>query len=205
MTPPHPFPGRPPRSLTPPGSGTGRPLPVDPDLEPTDPSEPARGHLRVPVPIHRSHPGVLLAIAAGGCLGALARYELQLTWPVHPGGFPSSTLVINTSGAFLLGLVLTVVIDRERGRARRWRYVRLFSCVGVLGAWTTMSTVAVEADSLVRAGDVITALAYLAATLSAGISAVALGTATGRLHRHVGAGSDGGLDAGIVGGGGGGR
>ena len=194
MTPAHPARGHHAGRRPDPRPDTRRPLPVDPDLEPTDPSEPARGHRPAPVPLRRSRPGVLLAIAAGGFLGALARYELQLTWPVHSGRFPSSTLVINTSGAFLLGLVLTVVIDRERGRAGRWRYVRLFACVGVLGAWTTMSTVAVEADALVRAGDAPTALAYLAATMAAGVVAAAAGTATGRLHRRVGA-DDGGLAA----------
>jgi fluoride exporter len=168
--------------------GSGDRLPIDPDLEPADPSEPAAGHRRVPVPVRRSHPGVLVAIAAGGFLGALGRYELELGWPTRPGHFPLSTFVINTSGALLLGLVLTVTIERDRARARHWRYVRLFACVGVLGAWTTMSTVAVEADTLVRGGSAVTALGYLAATMVAGVVAAAAGTAVGRLHRRLGAG-----------------
>jgi CrcB protein len=160
--------------------------PVDPDLEPGDAAEPGRGHRRAPVPVHRRHAGVLLAIAAGGFLGALARYEMELTWPPHSGTFPASTFVINTSGAFLLGLVLTVSIERDRVHARTWRYVRLFSCVGFLGAWTTMSTVAVESDTLVRGGDALMALAYVAATIAAGVSAAVVGGAMGRLHRRVG-------------------
>jgi CrcB protein len=164
-------------------------LPIDPDLEPTDPSEPGRDHRRVAVPVRRSHPGVLFAIAAGGALGALARYELQLSWPVRAGHFPVSTFVINTSGAFLLGLVLTVTMERERPQAPVWRYARLFACVGVLGAWTTMSTVAVEADVLVRGGGAAQAVAYLGATMAAGVAAAAAGTATGRLHRRAGAGA----------------
>jgi fluoride exporter len=164
-------------------------FPIDPDIDPADPSAPAPGHRRSPVPVHRSHPGVLLAIAAGGFVGALGRYELELAWPVLPGHFPSSTFVINTSGAFLLGLLLTITIERDRARTRRWRTLRLVACVGVLGAWTTMSTVAVEADSLVRSGDAVTAVAYLAATMAAGLAAAAVGTATGRLHRRVGPGA----------------
>src|ERR1700691_1446574 len=74
-------------------------LPIDPDLEPTDPSGPAPAHRRVPAPVRRGPPGVVLAIAAGGALGAVGRYELELAWPVHPGQFPASTFVINTSGA----------------------------------------------------------------------------------------------------------
>jgi fluoride exporter len=162
-------------------------LPIDPELDPGDPSEPAGGHRRVAVPVRRSHPGVLLAIALGGSLGAVARYELELSWPATPGHFPVSTFLINTSGAFLLGLLLTVAIERERIHRPVWRHVRLFACVGVLGAWTTMSTVAVEADTLVRRGSVAVALAYLGATVSAGIAAAVVGGAVGRLHRRMGA------------------
>ncbi len=166
--------------------GADDPRPIDPDLEPTDPSGPGRRHRRVPVRIRMGHPAVLLAIAAGGFFGAVARYEMGLTWPVRAGHFPSSTFVVNTSGALLLGLVLTVSIERDRVRARTWRYIRLFACVGFLGAWTTMSTVAVESDTLVRGGDAGVALAYLAATVSAGIAAAAVGGAAGRLHRRMG-------------------
>lgn len=137
----------------------------------------------------------MLAIAAGGAVGALARYELQLTWPVPAGHFPASTFAINTSGAFLLGLVLTITMERERPPSPVWRYARLFACVGVLGAWTTMSTVAVEADTLVHGGGAARAVAYLAATMSAGLVAAAAGTAAGRLHRRAGpaAGTGGGV------------
>lgn len=181
MRPADPFPGR--RRADASGSGTRGP--VDPDLEPGDAAGPGRGHRRAPVPVRRLHPGVLLAIAAGGFLGALARYETELSWPVRPGAFPASTFVINTSGALLLGLVLTVSIERDRAQARTWRYVRLFACVGFLGAWTTMSTVAVESDTLVRGGDALMALAYLAATITAGIGAALVGGAIGRVHRRM--------------------
>jgi len=182
VTPAHPFRGRDVLRRVAHALGADDRLPVDPDLDPDDPSEPAPGHRRVPVPIRRSHPGVVVAIAAGGFLGALARYEVELTWPVHPGRFPSSTFVVNTSGAFLLGLVLTVTMERERARARLWRSIRMFACVGFLGAWTTMSTIAVEADALVRGDAAGLALGYLAATVAAGLAAAAAGIATGRGH-----------------------
>jgi CrcB protein len=152
-------------------------LPIDPDLDPADPAEPGPDHIRAPVPVRRSHPVALLAVAAGGFLGALARYQLQRRWPVAAGTFPSSTFVINTSGSFLLGLLLAFL---ARIRSPRWRFVRLFAGVGLLGAWTTMSTVAVEADTLVRAGDAALAGAYLLASVAAGVSAAALGTVLGR-------------------------
>lgn len=54
----------------------------------------------------------MVPVAAGGFLGALVRDEGQLAWPVHAGRFPASTFVINTSGAFLLGWLLTVTVTR---------------------------------------------------------------------------------------------
>lgn len=165
-------------------------LPIDPDLEPGDPGEPAPGHRPAAGPARRSHPGVVLAIAAGGFLGALARYELELAWPVPGGRFPVSTFVINSSGAFLLGFLLTSTMGRTP--SPWWRYVRLFGCVGVLGAWTTMSTVAVESDSLVRGGSIAVAGLYLAATMVAGVAAAAAGTAGGRLRPRPGPAEDAG-------------
>jgi CrcB protein len=93
-----------------------------------------------------------------------------------------STFVINSSGAFGLGLLLSTALARMDSPV--WRYLRLFGCVGVLGAWTTMSTVAVESDTLVRGGSAALAAAYLAATMVAGVAAAAAGTATGRRGRR---------------------
>lgn len=155
-------------------------LPIDPDLDPDDPAEPSVAH-RPLAHLHRAHPAALAAIATGGFLGAWGRYELGLAWPQRAGTFPTTTFVINTSGAFLLGLVFTALAERFATR-RRGRAIRLFACVGVLGAWTTMSTLAVEADTLVRRGSVALAALYLGATVGAGLAAVTAGMALGRRH-----------------------
>ncbi len=121
---------------------------------------------------------MLAAVAAGGFLGALGRYEVGLAWPARPGSFPAATFTINTSGAFLLGLLLTVLLEHFPAN----RHLRPFACVGVLGAWTTMSTLAAETDMLVRGGHPATAVGYVAATLIAGIAATVAGIG---LARHV--------------------
>ena len=140
-------------------SGPG--LPLDPDL-PADPTG-------------RS-PAAVGAVAVGGFLGALARYELGLTWPTRSGHIPWATFTINTSGAFLLGLVLTVLVRTGRHN----HLFRPFFCVGVLGAWTTMSTFAVESDLLVRAHRPGFAVTYTALTVAAGIAGAWLGVVIGR-------------------------
>jgi CrcB protein len=124
---------------------------------------------------------VLAAVAAGGFLGALARYELGLAWPTAAGQFPGTTFAINVSGAFLLGLVLTLLLERFGPT----RYVRPFFCVGVLGAWTTMSTFAVEGDLLVKDGHAATALLYVLATVVVGVAATWVGVAVARAFDPV--------------------
>jgi fluoride exporter len=120
---------------------------------------------------------VVVAVAAGGALGASIRYELSVHAAVAPGSFPWPTFWINVSGSFLLGLLLTFVLER-------WpptRYTRPFLAIGVLGAYTTFSTYAVETDLLFRDGHVVLGVAYALGSLAAGGAAVYLGIVAGRL------------------------
>jgi CrcB protein len=126
------------------------------------------GRLRVPV---------VLAVAAGGALGAPIRYELSARVHIAAGSFPWATFWINVSGSFLLGLLLTFVLER-------WpptRYVRPFLAIGVLGAYTTFSTYSVETDLLLRDGHVALGVVYALGSLVAGGAAVYLGIVAGRL------------------------
>jgi fluoride exporter len=151
-------------------------LPVDPDLAPDDPAEPSLEHRPAHGRSPRHDPRELLAIGVGGLLGTAARYSVGRIWPTAHGAFPATTFAINTSGALALGILLTVLL--RRGPAAR--YLRVFTCVGFLGAWTTMSTLATEADLLVKGGDPALALGYVGASLVAGLVAVAVGIAIGR-------------------------
>jgi CrcB protein len=156
-------------------------LPIDPDLDPDDPGEPSRAHLPAPhTRDRRLHPAALAAIGAGGFIGAWGRYELTLAWPVSVHGFPWATFVVNTSGAFLLGVILTALVEQVRA-PRLGEHLRHFTCVGVLGAWTTMSALAADADTLVHDGRGWVAAAYVLSTMAAGLLAVGAGIALGRL------------------------
>jgi CrcB protein len=159
--------------------GVGDPLPIDPDLAPDDPSTPGSTHRPATFGIHRTDPRVLGWIAIGGFAGTLARYGVVVAFPTASGVFPWTTFTINTSGAFLLGLVLTVILER---RPQAPRFIRPLACVGFLGAWTTMSTLALECDLLTKDRHAIVAVTYLVATLVSGITAAALGLAIGRPH-----------------------
>jgi len=79
--------------------------------------------------------GILL-VAAGGVVGALARYGVGLAVPHEPGTWAWSTLVVNALGAALLCALLTRVVDVR---------ARLLLGTGLLGAFTTFSGLTVDA------------------------------------------------------------
>lgn len=136
-----------------------------------------------PRPPHRD-PRFLALVAVGGALGSAARAALAHAHPTPPGGWPGATLTVNLAGALLLGLLLGVLARSGMGRGRR-RGVRLALGTGVLGGFTTYSTLAVEAALLARAGAWSTAGAYGAGSVLCGVAAAWLGFAGARLLARV--------------------
>ena len=119
----------------------------------------------------RPHAAVLIAIAVGGALGAPARYEVAQLIPITPATFPWATFWTNVSGAFVLGVFLTIVIERFPPT----RFVRPFFGIGFLGVYTTFSTLTVETATLVKDGDVTLGVGYTLATIVAGLTFAVLG------------------------------
>jgi CrcB protein len=122
--------------------------------------------------------GELLAVAVGGALGATARYEAVLTWPVAVGDFPTTVLAVNLVASALLGLFLAL-LDDERGAWGRRPIVRGALVAGVVGGFGTLSLVSVELAQLVAEGRGGTAVAYAAATIVGGITLLMLGLLAG--------------------------
>lgn len=89
------------------------------------------------------------AVAAGGFLGAIARFLMGqwFAYPVHSTGFPWGTLVINLLGCFVLSLFLTVTLDLLVISP----FLRLGISTGFLGAFTTFSTFTLETVQLFEA------------------------------------------------------
>jgi CrcB protein len=155
-------------------------LPIDPDLAPDDPAEPATDHVvarRRTRPAPRRFDGaVLAAIALGGALGASARYGVAQLVEVGDGAFPWATFWTNVTGSFALGLVLVVILERFPPT----RFVRPFLATGFLGAYTTYSTFAVETDVLVKDGHAAVAVAYALTSMVVGFLAVWAGICAAR-------------------------
>lgn len=128
------------------------------------------------LPVRRTDPARLTAVALGGMLGASARWVVATTWPVALDRFPTTTLAINLAGSFAIGLVVARLLERRPPLLVAHSFVG----TGVLGAFTTFSTLTVEVVVLVDAGQVVRAGTYLAVSLVAGVGLAATGLALGR-------------------------
>ncbi|MBI39351.1 MAG: fluoride efflux transporter CrcB [Leptospiraceae bacterium] len=117
-----------------------------------------------------------LAVAMGGALGAVMRFAVarwMQPW-LEGGGFPYPTFVVNLAGSLFLGLIYSL------GKAN-WLQdeYRLFWATGVMGAFTTFSTFAVEGVLLMEAGRWKLALLYWILSLVFGVVIAYLGMLIG--------------------------
>ncbi|TWF78865.1 CrcB protein [Pseudonocardia hierapolitana] len=120
---------------------------------------------------------VLAAIAAGGVLGAEARYGVGALLPHADGAWPWSTLLVNLSGCVLIGVLMVVITELRHAH----RLVRPFLGVGVLGGYTTFSTATVETLTLLSAGRPGAAIGYVVATPALAVLGCGGGVVTTRL------------------------
>lgn len=120
---------------------------------------------------------VILAIAAGGALGAVARHYMTHQVALLAGsGFPWGTLAVNVLGSFIMGLLVEAT-------ALFWSpalELRAFLVVGVLGAFTTFSTFSLDVALLYERGQLAAAAAYVAASALLTVLALFAGLAVVR-------------------------
>ncbi len=114
----------------------------------------------------------LLIVGTGGFIGAIARYGLSgLVHRYFEGSFPYGTLFVNVIGCFVIGVLMSLV---EEGHIFRPEW-RLFLMIGLLGSFTTFSTLGFETLELLRDNEFRAASLKLAANVILGVGAVALG------------------------------
>jgi fluoride exporter len=109
-----------------------------------------------------------LLVAAGGAIGATARYLVaDLVHRVASPYFPWGTFVVNITGCFIFGLVA--------GAGEAWGVVgpltRAFVLVGILGGYTTFSSFTFETAGLVRNGEMPAALGNIVGQVILGLVA----------------------------------
>jgi CrcB protein len=115
---------------------------------------------------------VLLAVGVLGGAGAVARWlvDAAVTARIPRRPFPLGILVVNLSGAFLLGVVVGAAVDGDRYR---------LVATGLLGSYTTFSTWVFDSHRLDRHGRRGAAALNLAGSLALGLLAVWLGRELG--------------------------
>lgn len=119
----------------------------------------------------------LLLIAIGAAIGGLARYGLSgLVHRFATPFFPYGTFAVNVLGCLLFG----AVIGLAEGRGAVGPGTRAFVLIGVLGGFTTFSTYTFETFELLRAGQIVRALANSAGQVVGGLIALWAGYAAVR-------------------------
>jgi CrcB protein len=112
-------------------------------------------------------------VGVGGFLGANARLIVaHVVGALFETRFPLGTFLINVSGSFLVGIVVTIVGQKVTPGSEA---MRLALGVGFLGAFTTFSTFELETHALFEDGLWVTATANIAASLFVGLVAVRAG------------------------------
>jgi CrcB protein len=116
-------------------------------------------------------------VGLGGFLGSIARFWLGSYITYRMGArFPYGTFVINISGSFLIGLIVTLLAERAD-----WSPNLLYLIpIGFIGAYTTFSTFELEAFRSVHNGDLLLAFLNVILSVTVGFAAVWLGVVTGQ-------------------------
>jgi fluoride exporter len=122
----------------------------------------------------------VLWVGVGGSLGSLLRWWVGiLVGERYRGDFPLGTFLINISGALPMGfLSVFFMVDWH---TRHGTALSALCLTGVIGGYTTFSSMQLDAVRLAgKRGDVI-ALSYVLISVVAGLAAAGLGAALARL------------------------
>lgn len=114
-----------------------------------------------------------LCVLAGGGAGALLRFVIATTISIRfPGRFPLGTFIINVTGSFAIGLLMTFFVERA-GIHENWR---LLLVTGFLGGYTTFSSFEYEWLVSMKTGNPQAGILYVVSSVLAGYLAVWLGS-----------------------------
>jgi len=121
----------------------------------------------------------ILLVGAGGFLGSILRYVLS-GW-VHRildnPWFPYGTLVVNVTGSLAIGFLAGLADSRSLFSSE----ARLFVFIGLLGGFTTFSSLTIETFSLARSAQLLAAAMNVTLQIFLGLVAVWLGNLLARL------------------------
>jgi CrcB protein len=118
-----------------------------------------------------------LMVGIGGALGSILRFSVGGYVSNRLGvRFPYGTFLINCTGSFLIGLVVTLLAERTHW-SPNWRYL---IPIGFIGGYTTFSTFELETFRNFQDGEILIAGLNVALSVVIGFVSVWLGIITGR-------------------------
>ncbi|MER8231849.1 fluoride efflux transporter CrcB [Streptomyces sp. NPDC094049] len=120
---------------------------------------------------------VVGVVAAGGALGAVARYAASLARPTATDSFPWTTFAVNVSGCALLGVLMVLLTETTTAPHP---LLRPFLGTGFCGGYTTFSTYGLDTQRLLAAGETARAVLYLGGTAVTALAAVWAGVTAAR-------------------------
>lgn len=123
----------------------------------------------------------LMLVTVGGAIGSLVRHSLAESLPNAAAGWPWATLATNVAGSFLLGFLLGVLSQQTSETVTQIR-IRLSLGTGMLGGFTTYSTLALELQRFAAADHWNLMVGYGSTTLLLGVGAATLGIAVAHAH-----------------------
>lgn len=113
-------------------------------------------------------------VGLGGGLGSLFRWWIGLRVArFYKGPLPLATLLINISGAFVIGY-LSILFSVD-WRDRYGDMLNAAVLTGILGGYTTFSSMQLDASKLAKARDRMWAASYLVFSVLVGLGAAAFG------------------------------
>ena len=124
-----------------------------------------------------AQPRLILLVLLGGAIGTAGREGMALALPWSGDTIPWAVLIVNITGAFLLGLLLTALASRVPESPAR-RDVRVCVGTGVLGGFTTYSSLATDTATLAES-DLGLAVVYGLGSVLVGVAAAGLGVLVG--------------------------
>lgn len=120
----------------------------------------------------------VVAVALGAAIGGVLRFLISTAFAQRFGaGLPYGTFFINISGSFFIGLIAQLAVTRALGVGPM---VRTFAAVGVLGGYTTFSSMALEGVNLAAEGAPLESATYYILSITFGFVAAYLGGVLGR-------------------------
>ena len=117
---------------------------------------------------------LVLAVAAGGAAGSVARYGVLVLAERAGATFPWGTMAINVAGSLLLGALVRVFAAPPGATPGA---LPLALTVGLCGGFTTISTFSLDVLRLLQAGAAGRAALYAAASVALSLAAVWAGFA----------------------------